>query len=87
MKWALKRQEDGKMRVIPIILRNFDWTKAPFAELQILPKDGRPVVMWEPQDSAWRDVAEGIRKVVEEIRKGRSSPIPQVFDPTPEGLD
>ena len=45
-----------------------DWQGAPFAKLQALPKDGKPVKSWTDQDEAFTDVARGIREVVEELR-------------------
>src|SRR5258706_10446644 len=44
--------------------------------IQALPTDGKPVIsnVWHSPDDAFFDVAEGIRKVVEEISK---LPIPQ----------
>ena len=68
MTRALERHDAGDARVIPVILRSVDWTGAPFAKLQALPKDGKPVRAWTDQDEAFTDVARGIRKVVEELR-------------------
>jgi hypothetical protein len=68
MKRALERHEAGSARVILVILRDVDWHSAPFSKLQVLPKEGRPVTLWENKDSAWKDVALGIRKAVEEIK-------------------
>jgi internalin A len=67
MKRALERHEQGSARVIPVILRDVDWQSAPFGKLQALPKNGTPVTLWSAKDSAWKDVAVGIRKAVEEI--------------------
>jgi len=70
MKCALERHERGEAHVIPVIVRDdLNWTHASFAKLQALPKDGLAVTKWPDKDSAWRNVAEGIERVVEEIRK------------------
>jgi len=69
MQRALERHKQGVARVIPVIVRDVKWSKAPFARLQALPKDGRAVTLWENKDSAWRNVSEGIERVVEELRK------------------
>lgn len=61
MQRALERHEDGAAQVIPIILRPVDWHQAPFAKLQALPKDGRPITMWQNQDEALANVAIGVR--------------------------
>jgi hypothetical protein len=68
MKRALERHEAGEARVIPIILRPVDWKGAGFAHLQALPKDGKAVTDWASRDTAFKNVAEGIRRVVEELR-------------------
>lgn len=69
MKQALERHEAGEARVIPVILRPVDWKGAPFGKLQALPRDAKPVSIWEDPDEAWTDVARGIREMVEELRK------------------
>src|SRR6266581_4917208 len=43
MKRALERQAAGEARVIPIIVRPVDWKDAPFAHLQALPTDAKPI--------------------------------------------
>ncbi|WP_437338946.1 TIR domain-containing protein [Sorangium sp. So ce394] len=71
MKRALARHDAGQARVIPVVLRKTDWHSAPFARFQALPKDGRPVTLWQDRDDAWTDVALGIRRAIERLR-GRS---------------
>jgi internalin A len=69
MKRALERQEKGEAVVIPVIVRDVNLKDAPFAGLQSLPKDRLAVAEWKSRDSAWRDVSEGLEKVVEGIRE------------------
>jgi internalin A len=69
MKRAMERDTNKEARVIPVIVRDCIWTKAPFAKLQALPKDGRPVKSWPDKDKAWRNVAEGIEKAADNFRK------------------
>jgi tetratricopeptide (TPR) repeat protein len=64
---AIERYKGGESRVIPVILRPCDWTKASFSALQALPKNGRPVTKWPNRDDAFTDVANGIREVAEEL--------------------
>jgi hypothetical protein len=64
MTRALERHEKGEARVIPIILRACDWTGAPFAKLQALPKDGKPISSWSNADEAYTDVATRLRKLL-----------------------
>ena len=71
MGGALARHETGKAWVIPVIVRDVDWSNAPFAKLQALPRDGRAVRLWPDRDAAWRNVAEGIKKAAEELWRTR----------------
>ena len=64
---ALERHEVGTTTVIPVILRPVDWSSAPFARLQALPKNAQPVVTWAPPDLAFMDIAKGIRLRAEEL--------------------
>jgi internalin A len=69
MKMALEREAKGEARVVPVILRACDWKGALFGKLQGFPKDMKPVTSWPNRDEAWTDVAAGIRKVAELLRK------------------
>ena len=71
MTRALKRHEAREARVIPVIIRDVAWQKAKFAKLQALPKGGKAVTLWTDRDSAWRNVAEGIENVAQEIQAKR----------------
>lgn len=71
MTRALERHDAGDARVIPIILRPVDWHNAPFARLEALPRDGKAVTDWSSRDRAFKDIAEGIRRAVAEIRAHR----------------
>ena len=73
MRRAMERHEAGKARVIPIILRPCDWETSTFGKLQALPNGAAPVTEWPNRDSALRDVAKGIRAVVEELLDASSS--------------
>lgn len=71
MRRALERHEAGEARMLPVIVRDCDIEGAPFARLQALPRDAKPVTSWPNRDEAWTDVAKGIRKVTEELRPER----------------
>ena len=68
MRRALERQTAGEARVIPVIVRSVDWTGAPFAHLQALPTDARPITSWTNPDEAFTDVARGLRRAVQELQ-------------------
>ncbi|WEN40561.1 hypothetical protein CKCBHOJB_00088 [Thauera sp. GDN1] len=73
---AMRRAERGEASVVPVLLRAVDIEDAPFAHLQGLPTDLRPVTSWPNRDEAWTDVAKGIRRTVESIQKGWASAPP-----------
>jgi tetratricopeptide (TPR) repeat protein len=67
MKRALERQEAGEARVVPILVRPVDWKGAPFAHLQALPTDAKPLATWRNQESALAAVAASLRRMIEEL--------------------
>lgn len=73
---AMKRHASKEASVVPVMLRAVDITDAPFAALQGLPTDLRPVTSWPNRDEAWTDVAKGIRRTVELIQAGWSEKPP-----------
>ena len=67
MKRALERHDKGEARVIPILLKPFDWQSAPFAKLALLPAGGKPITKSKDREQAYTDIALAIRKVVDEL--------------------
>jgi hypothetical protein len=65
MKTALKRHEEGSLRVIPIILEPCDWRASPLGNLKALPKDGKPISLWTNENVAYLDVVTEIRRLCE----------------------
>jgi len=72
---AMQRHEAGEACVIPVILRPVDWQGAPFGMLQSLPKDTRPITSWTNRDEAFLDVAQGIRKAIEQMKLSQPKPM------------
>jgi hypothetical protein len=64
---ALERHQQGKARVIPVILRKCEWSEMPYAKLQALPKGARPVMDFPDKDDAFTNVAAGVRAVVDDM--------------------
>jgi tetratricopeptide (TPR) repeat protein len=82
MQRALERQEAGEARVLPILVRPVEgWQQAPFAHLQALPTDARPLAVWRNKDTALADVAAGIRRVIVEELPQLSASAPRVALP------
>lgn len=68
LRVALDRHDEGSAAVVPIILRSCAWDDLPFARLQVLPPDGRPVSDHDDRDRALTEVAEGIERLVDTVR-------------------
>ncbi len=68
MTQAMRRQASGEVRIIPILLRSTDWQKAPFGNLQGLPRNRKPVASWRDRDEAWSEIAQEIRHLCDELR-------------------
>jgi len=67
MQRAIERHNSGEARVIPVIVRPCDWQGTPFSKLQALPENARAVTAWPNRDEAFTDIAQGIRKAVEQM--------------------
>ncbi|MDO8491830.1 MAG: TIR domain-containing protein [Dehalococcoidia bacterium] len=66
MKKAMDRHAQKLSRVIPVILRPTEWQASPFAKLEALPKDGKPIAKWKNRDEAYLNVVRGIKTVIQE---------------------
>jgi len=64
LQLAMDRHHAEQSSVVPLFIRPCDWRDAPFGKLQGLPRDANPV--GDPNnDSAWTQVAQEIRRLVE----------------------
>lgn len=68
MERALEIHRAGSARVIPVMVRPVDIEGVPFANLQALPREAKPITEWRNPDSAWADVARGIRAAAQDVR-------------------
>jgi len=67
MKEALERHKKNDAIVIPIIVRSVHWSNTPFAKLQVLPTDGKPINEWENKDRAYMEITESIGVIATDI--------------------
>jgi len=66
---AVERHDRGEARVIPILLRAYRVSDEPFAKLQPLPRDRRPVEGYPGgEDVALSDITREVSRVVAEMR-------------------
>ncbi len=64
-----------------ILLRPANWEEAPFAKLQVLPRNKEAISTWENQDLAYTEIAIAIRAIVER-RKNDSSDLADFTEST-----
>jgi tetratricopeptide (TPR) repeat protein len=83
MESALERHKSGEACVIPIILRPVDWESSPLGKLQALPKNAKPVTTWKNRDEAFKNAAQGIRKVIKEFKPKDKIVTTSTFIPRP----
>lgn len=61
---AMERHERKEARVIPVFIRNCDWSGMPFSKLNGLPSKAKPVSSYADRDEAWVEVVKGIERVL-----------------------
>jgi ArsR family transcriptional regulator, lead/cadmium/zinc/bismuth-responsive transcriptional repressor len=77
---AIERHKQGVIHLLPILLRPVYWGKTPFAQLQVMPENKMPMVLWDNQESAFSHVVTTIEQIVmryetENTSVSKSSPI------------
>lgn len=70
---ALRRHQNDGVRLLPVIVKPVDFSRLPFARFQALPTNIVPVSLWSNVEAAWLDVAQGVRRVVEELNAAHTS--------------
>lgn len=72
---AIERHKKGEVNIIPIIMQPCDWTSSPFAEIQVLPQDGKPVFSsdWKYPPEAYSNIVNGIKKVLKQREVKRNN--------------
>ena len=71
---ALERHRAGEVRIIPIILRAVHWQNQPFANLQVLPREARPISAWEDKDKVFSEIARALLKTLRVREAARDKP-------------
>jgi hypothetical protein len=78
---ALTRHQRQEAVVVPIVLRPVPLGDTPFRGLQALPKDARPITLWENADQAFLDVYEGLAAIVAARAEAAAAPAPEAAAP------
>jgi hypothetical protein len=81
---ALARLKRGEVKVVPVLLKQCLWSESRFSELQIIPRDAKPITSWSSREEALTNVAEEISKLVSATPP---SPSPADAQPQPYRFD
>lgn len=73
MMRAIERHDAGELRVVPIVIEPCDWAASSLRKLKALPKDGKPVAEWTNKNTAFLDIVNELRRVVDVDRQVSSS--------------
>ncbi len=65
-EYALTKQDEGKLVIVPIIVEDCDWHNTPFSKLKALPKDGKPIANWSNPNTAYLNIIQELRKIISE---------------------
>jgi hypothetical protein len=66
METAMQRMQNRDARVVPILLKPCLWKESRFSELQLLPRDAKPVTSWSSHEDAFADVANEISAITKD---------------------
>ena len=62
---ALQMHEEGRIRVVSVVVEPCEWQKSPLGSFLVAPKDGKAIALWENENAAFLNVASEIRRIVE----------------------
>ena len=77
-RYAEGRRKRGTMCVVAAIVRACGWQSTAVARYKALPRDGKPANEWPSRDRAYKDIADGIRRVVQVAEAEAKVPRPKV---------
>lgn len=62
---AVEMHQAGKLTIVPIIIEPCDWLNTPFSSFKALPMDGKAVSTWENNNTAFLNITQSLRKLLE----------------------
>ncbi|MEP6749944.1 MAG: toll/interleukin-1 receptor domain-containing protein [Bacteroidota bacterium] len=64
---AFKRLKNKEVRIVPILIKPCLWDQSRFSELQMIPRDAKPVTLSTSADNAFFEVAAEIKNIVNDL--------------------
>ncbi|MEO6039802.1 MAG: toll/interleukin-1 receptor domain-containing protein [Saprospiraceae bacterium] len=65
MPIAIERSNNDGVFLIPVILNPCDWDSLPIGKIQTLPRNKRPISLWEEKSSAFKEIIDEIHLIVD----------------------
>jgi hypothetical protein len=62
---AIQLQEEAELVIVPVIVEPCDWLNTPLSKFKALPKDGKSISTWENKNTAFVDVIQKLRQLIE----------------------
>ncbi|TDN80360.1 TIR domain-containing protein [Salegentibacter sp. 24] len=62
---ALTMEERDQLIIIPIVIEDCDWLNTPFKKFKALPEDGKAIANWSSPNTAFLNVIQEIRKLLQ----------------------
>ncbi len=61
---VLQRFVDGTIYAFVLLLRPADWRDSSFRHIPVLPKNQKPISLWEDKDEAFTEIVEQVRQLI-----------------------
>jgi len=62
---VLTKEQQGELQIIPIIIRESTFgQRADLSQFQALPKDARPINLWNNRNEAWRNIMQNVNSMI-----------------------
>jgi predicted GTPase len=66
---AFQLHDEGKVIIVPIIVRPCSWKNSPFANFQVLPSEGKPISNWTNKDDAWLNIFDSLNNLCKSVHE------------------
>lgn len=73
MARAIELHNEGKAKIIPIVVRPCDWAASELSKFQAVPKNAKPITTWPNHDEAWLNAIEGIKCHLDSFKPSKLS--------------
>lgn len=64
---AFNRLKNKGVKIVPILIKPCLWDQSRFSELQIIPRDAKPISSWTSPEDAYYQVAEEVKNLINAI--------------------